>query len=68
MKTIVPQVSVGIGIDYPSQNNVFKGYMLQWIQYVTNNKLTDEASFNNDTKWDSINTAWYKKRQIIQSP
>jgi putative CocE/NonD family hydrolase len=39
LKTIVPQVSVGIGIDYPAQNNVFMSYMLQWIQYVTNNKL-----------------------------
>lgn len=67
LKTIVPQVSVGIGIDYPSQNNVFKGYMLQWIHYVTNNKLTDEASFNNDTKWDSINTAWYKSGRSFRA-
>lgn len=67
LKTIVPQVSVGIGIDYPSQNNVFKGYMLQWIHYVTNNKLTDEASFNNYPKWDSINTAWYKSGRSFRA-
>ena len=60
LKTIVPQVAVGIGIDYPMTNNVFMSYMLQWISYVTNNKFTDEKDFKDYKKWDSINTAWYK--------
>ncbi|WP_449401451.1 CocE/NonD family hydrolase [Chryseobacterium wanjuense] len=60
LKTIVPQVAVGIGIDYPMNNNVFMSYMLQWISYVTNNKFTDEKDFKDYKKWDSINTAWYK--------
>ncbi|MGE8555821.1 MAG: CocE/NonD family hydrolase [Chryseobacterium jejuense] len=67
LKTIVPQVSVGIGIDYPAQNNVFVNYMLQWIQYVTNNKYTDEADFSNAAKWDSINTAWYKSGKSFRA-
>lgn len=67
LKTIVPQVSVGIGIDYPARNNVFMSYMLQWIQYVTNNKYTDEIDFNNAAKWDSINTAWYKSGRSFRS-
>ncbi|KFF24918.1 hydrolase [Chryseobacterium vrystaatense] len=67
LKTIVPQVAVGIGIDYPAQNNIFMNYMLQWIQYVTNNKLTDEADFNNSSKWDSINTAWYKSGKSFRA-
>ncbi|MGH1517657.1 CocE/NonD family hydrolase [Chryseobacterium sp. JK1] len=67
LKTIVPQVAVGIGIDYPAQNNIFMNYMLQWIQYVTNNKLTDEKDFANSTKWDSINTKWYKSGQSFRS-
>lgn len=41
--------------------------MLQWINYVTNNKLTDEADFNNFTKWDSINTAWYKSGKSFRA-
>lgn len=67
LKTIVPQVAVGIGIDYPSQNNIFMSYMLQWIKYVTNNKFTDEADFNNFPKWDSINTAWYKSGKSFRA-
>ncbi|MEL6533962.1 MAG: CocE/NonD family hydrolase [Bacteroidota bacterium] len=49
LKTIVPMVSVGIGIDYPMQNNVFMYYMLQWIQFVTNDPYTDLKKF---TTWD----------------
>nr|WP_315033028.1 CocE/NonD family hydrolase [uncultured Chryseobacterium sp.] len=67
LKTIVPQVSVGIGIDYPAQNNVFMSYMMRWIRYVTNNKLTDEVDFNNYTKWDSVNTAWYKSGKSFRA-
>jgi putative CocE/NonD family hydrolase len=67
LKTIVPQVSVGIGIDYPAQNNVFMSYMMQWIRYVTNNKLTDEATFSNYPKWDSVNTAWYKSGRSFRA-
>ncbi|MDR2238284.1 MAG: CocE/NonD family hydrolase [Chryseobacterium sp.] len=67
LKTIVPQVSVGIGIDYPSQNNIFMSYMMRWIRYVTNNKFTDKADFSNHKKWDSINTAWYKSGRSFRA-
>lgn len=67
LKTIVPQVAVGIGIDYPARNSIFMSYMLQWIQYVTNNKFTDEADFANAVKWDSINTKWYKSGKAFRA-
>ncbi|MGN7863466.1 CocE/NonD family hydrolase [Chryseobacterium sp. 22458] len=67
LKTIVPQVAVGIGIDYPARNSIFMSYMLQWIQYVTNNKFTDEADFANSVKWDSINTKWYKSGKAFRA-
>lgn len=67
LKTIVPQVAVGIGIDYPARNNVFMSYMIRWIQYVTNNKYTDEVDFANAAKWDSINTAWYKSGKSFRA-
>ncbi|NIF04755.1 CocE/NonD family hydrolase [Chryseobacterium sp. Tr-659] len=67
LKTIVPQVAVGIGIDYPAQNNIFMSYMLQWIQYVTNNKFTDETDFANAVKWNDINTKWYKSGKSFRS-
>lgn len=67
LKTIVPQVAVGIGIDYPMQNNVFMSYMLRWIKYVTNNKYTDIVDFQNETKWDSIFCEWYTSGKSFRS-
>jgi len=67
LKTIVPQVAVGIGIDYPMQNNVFMSYMLQWIHYVPNSKETDQADFSNFRHWDSVYTHWYASGKPFRS-
>ncbi|MDF1698637.1 MAG: CocE/NonD family hydrolase [Saprospiraceae bacterium] len=61
LKTILPQVSVGPGIDYPMNGNVFMSYMLRWIQYVTSNATTDYADFSNAPKWNSLYKKWYKQ-------
>ncbi len=60
LKTIVPMVSVGIGVDYPMNNNVFMSYMLQWIRFVTNNKYIDLNDFSDGTKWNTVFYEWYK--------
>jgi uncharacterized protein len=67
LKTIVPQVAVGIGIDYPMWNGVFMSYMLQWIHYVSNNKLTDRPEFSDAAKWDSLYTKWYRSGKSFRS-
>lgn len=59
LKTIVPQAAVGIGIDFPMQNNIFSSYMLQWIHLVTNNKTIDPVDFANNNHWDSVYKKWY---------
>ncbi|MEL6538415.1 MAG: CocE/NonD family hydrolase, partial [Bacteroidota bacterium] len=67
LKTIVPQVSVGIGIDFPYHNRVMMNYALQWINYVTNSNLSDGADFGNYVHWDSINTEWYTNGASFRS-
>ncbi|HAA19075.1 MAG TPA: hydrolase [Cytophagales bacterium] len=59
LKTIVPQVSVGIGIDYPYHNRVPMNYALRWINYVTNANLSDYDDFGNTPYWDSLYMTWY---------
>ncbi|WP_278553880.1 CocE/NonD family hydrolase [Elizabethkingia bruuniana] len=59
LKTIIPQVSVGIGIDYPMNGSVFMSYMLRWIDFVTVNKLTDVPGFTNRKKWNDLYKKWY---------
>ena len=67
LKTIIPQVAVGIGIDYPMTNNVFMSYMLRWIHYVTNSKETDEADFNNNQHWSAAFKKWYAAGRSFRS-
>jgi uncharacterized protein len=54
LKTIVPLVAVAPGIDYPMHNNVFMSYMLRWINYTTNNKMSDAANFADAAYWQSL--------------
>ncbi|GHN01159.1 hypothetical protein WSM22_26480 [Cytophagales bacterium WSM2-2] len=67
LKTIMPEVAVGIGIDYPMAGNVFMSYMLRWIHYVTNHKGTDQADFGNTAHWNSVYNAWYKKGKSFRA-
>ncbi|HLX91111.1 MAG TPA: CocE/NonD family hydrolase [Puia sp.] len=67
LKTIMPEVAVGIGIDYPTLGSIYMSYMLRWIHNVTNSKQTDEADFNNESHWDSTFKAWYKSGRSFRS-
>ena len=35
LKTIIPQVAVGAGVDFPSHNNIFQSFDLSWLQSVS---------------------------------
>lgn len=67
LKTIVPQVAVGAGIDFPMQNGVFMSYCLRWIRFVVNNKLIDTDDFSNDKKWDAVFGSYFKKGTSFRS-
>ncbi|WP_295199655.1 CocE/NonD family hydrolase [uncultured Chryseobacterium sp.] len=60
LKTIIPQAPVGIGVmDFPMNNNIFTSYALRWLNYVTNNKMTDYADFDEE-KWNPVYKRWYE--------
>ena len=67
LKTVIPKVSVGPGIDYPMNGNVFMSYMLRWIHYVTNNRTTDYAEFSNTDRWNVLFKSWYEKGSAFNS-
>jgi putative CocE/NonD family hydrolase len=67
LKTIVPQVAVGIGVDYPMQNNVFMSYMLRWIHYIENNKNTDIKEFRNTKKWNTLYSDWFESGRAFRT-
>jgi putative CocE/NonD family hydrolase len=67
LKTIVPQVAVGAGIDFPMQNGIFSSYALRWLHYVMDTKLTDDDDFGNDKKWNAVFGAWFRNGYSFRS-
>jgi len=67
LKTIVPQVAVAPGVEFPSHNGIFMGYMLMWIYMVTNDKLNDNKVFGDMEKWFNLFTQWYKNGTRFRS-
>lgn len=67
LKTIVPQVAVAPGVEFPSHNGIFMGYMLMWIYLVTNDQLNDNAVFGDMEKWFNLFTKWYKEGNSFRS-
>lgn len=67
LKTIVPQVAVGSGIDFPTRGSIHMTYMLRWIQLVSSDSLTDlsfllDRKHRIDTPWK-----WFKSGRSFRS-
>ena len=58
LKTIVPWVAQNPGDGLPVQNNVFLLVNYPWVYYVTDNKLVDDAAYN-DPRFKTLNDRWY---------
>jgi len=70
LKTIVPQSAVGIGVDFPMQNNINSGYSLSWIHYATDNKRLDsvsQAQLSDAEKWNTLFNRWFKSGKSFAS-
>ena len=67
LKTIMPEVAVMPGIDFPMKDNIFKSYMLQWIHFVSNSKETDYADFFNKDHWNAVFRNWYRQGASFRS-
>ena len=67
LKTIIPGVAVGIGVDYPMTNGVFMSYALRWIHHISNSKMIDVIEFMNTKRWDSVYLVWYKSGRSFKA-
>ena len=67
LKTIVPQVSVGAGIDYPMENGIYMSFMLRWAHFVMDTKLLDAEGFNNTKNWNTVFENWYTQGKSYRS-
>jgi putative CocE/NonD family hydrolase len=60
LKAINPMVSVGFGVDFPRENNIFYTYILQWAMYVSGKDL-NQALFSDYSFWKNKALEMYRK-------
>ena len=59
LKTIVPAVAVGPGIDVPMDGNLFLSFVYPWPFYTTDNKELDDSTYFDFNRWSKLNRTWY---------
>jgi len=59
LKTIVPAAASFPGFGVPMQNNVVQYVQYAWPFYVMNNKFLDYATYNDVSRWNSLNEKWF---------
>jgi putative CocE/NonD family hydrolase len=59
LKAIMPMAAAAPGIDVPMEGNVFWNFVYPWPFYTTSNKLLDDATYNDEARWQRLNRNWY---------
>lgn len=67
LKTIIPSVPVGPGIDVPMDGNLFVNFVYPWPFYTTNVKALDDATYNDFARWNRLNREWYVSGRAYRS-
>jgi uncharacterized protein len=59
LKTIIPAVAVGPGIDVPMDGNLFLSFVYAWPFYTLDLKGLDDTTYFNFPRWNRLNHDWY---------
>jgi predicted acyl esterase len=59
LKGIMTGAPVGPGVDVPMEGNVFWTFVYPWTFYTTNNKLLDNATYNDNDRWQKLDRESY---------
>jgi uncharacterized protein len=60
LKALMTSGSAAPGIDVPMQGNIFQNFVYPWPFYTTNNKSLDDATYEDQKRWDTLYQNWYK--------
>jgi len=59
LKTMIPAVAVGPGIDVPMDGSLFLSFVYPWPFYTTDVKALDDTTYFNFPRWNKLNHDWY---------
>ena len=60
LKAIMAGAPVAPGIDVPMEGNVFWNFIYQWPFFTTNDRWLDNATYNDNARWNRLNEQWYR--------
>jgi hypothetical protein len=60
LKGIMVGAPVAPGIDVPMEGNVFWNFVYPWPFYTTNNRWLDNATYNDNRRWNRLYLEWYR--------
>lgn len=59
LKGIMVGAPVAPGIDVPMEGNIFVNFVYPWTFYTTNGRWLDNATYNDNARWQRLDRAWY---------
>lgn len=59
LKGIMVGAPVAPGIDVPMEGNIFQSFVYQWPFYTTNDRWLDNATYNDNPRWQRLYRTWY---------
>ncbi len=59
LKAIATSAPTAPGIDFPMAGGIFHNSAYRWSSYVTNTTPADDALYNDDSAWHSLDQKWY---------
>lgn len=60
LKAIAASAPTAPGVDFPMAGGIFQNPAYRWSSYVTNTKPADDAAYNDDSVWRSLDQKWYR--------
>jgi hypothetical protein len=59
LKAIMAGAPVGPALDVPMEGNIVWTFVYPWTFYTTDNKTLDDATYNDNERWNKLNHNWY---------
>jgi hypothetical protein len=59
LKGIMVGAPAAPGIDVPMEGNIFQNFLYPWPFYTTNDRWLDNATYNDNARWQRLNRTWY---------
>ncbi|HEX8904876.1 MAG TPA: CocE/NonD family hydrolase [Longimicrobiaceae bacterium] len=59
LKGIMVGAPAAPGIDVPMEGNIFVNFVYPWPFYTTNDRWLDNATYNDNARWQRLNRTWY---------